>query len=174
MWYIKLHATDQIADAVAEYIEHQQKKIVESSPLVSFGNLVIEMGEYIQAERYFDYSLISFIPNNEEISWIFYNLGRIHRLRGDFNRAIGCYKRAYDVSTNARSKKRKANAGKAINGLGIVYLEQGRELEAEQCFQHAMQLYKKSLPKYHVDVAKTLLNLGTIDCNRRNVREQFD
>ena len=174
MWYIKVHATDQIANAVAEYIEYQQKKIAETNPLLSFSNLIIEMGEYNQAERYLDYTLTSLNPNDEEICCIFYNLGRIHRLRGDFNRAINCYKRAYDLSTNARSKNRKASAGKAINGLGIVFLEQGQEIKAEECFQHAMKLYKKSLPKYHVDIAKTLLNLGTIDCNRRNVREQFD
>ncbi len=46
-------------------------------------------------------------------------------------------------------------------------------MKAEECFERAMRLYKKSLPKNHVDVAGTLINLGIIDCSRKNVREKF-
>jgi hypothetical protein len=35
-----------------------------------------------------------------------------------------------------------------------------------------MKLYKKSIPRKHVDVAATLINLGTIDCDRDDVREK--
>ena len=73
---------------------------------------------------------------------------------------------------NARPK-RAASAGKTLNGLGVVYSEQGRQLKAEECFQRAMKLYKKSIPKNHIDVAGTLINLGTIDYSRQNVREKF-
>jgi tetratricopeptide (TPR) repeat protein len=67
--------------------------------------------------------------------------------------------------------KRLASAGKTLNGLGVVYSEQGRLLKAEECFQRAMKLYRKSIPKKHVDVAGTLINLGTIDCDREDVRQ---
>jgi tetratricopeptide (TPR) repeat protein len=146
--------------------------MAESNIVLYFGNLLLERGEYDKAERYFDIILNSSNPNDEEIAYIFSHLGRIHCLKGDFNRAIDCYNRAYHLHINARPKRR-ASAGKTINGLGVVYGEKGQQIKAEECFKRAMHLYKKSLPRNHVDVAGTLINLGTIDCSRQNVRENF-
>ncbi len=168
LWHVQVHATDQGADLAAEYMEYQKKKMMESNIVLMFGNLLLEMGEYAKAERYFDTILNSSNPNDEEIACIFFNFGRTHRLKGDFNRAINCYNRAYNLHMNAKPK-RLASAGKTLNGLGVVYSEQGRLLKAEESFLRAMQLYKKSIPKKHVDVAGTLINLGTIDCDREDV-----
>jgi tetratricopeptide (TPR) repeat protein len=171
LWHIQVHATDQGADLAAEYMEYQKKKMTESNIVLMFGNLLLEMGEYAKAERYFDTILSSQNPNDEEIACIFFNFGRTHRLKGDFNRAINCYNRAYNLHMDARPK-RAASAGKTLNGLGVVFSEQGRILKAEECFQRAMKLYRKSIPKKHIDVAGVLINLGTIDCDRQDVRDK--
>lgn len=172
LWLIRAHATDQGAQLAAEYMEYQKKKMMESNIVLMFGNLLLEMGEYGKAERYFDTILNSANPNDEEIACIFFNFGRTHRLKGDFNRAIGCYNRAYNLHMNARPK-RCASAGKTLNGLGVVYSEQGRLLKAEECFRMTMKLYKKSIPKKHVDVAGVLINLGVLDCERQDVNKRF-
>ena len=129
------------------------------------------MGEYAQAECYFDTVLSSSNPNDEEIACVFYSFGRIHRLKGDFSRALNCFNRAYQLNIGARPKRR-ASAGKVMNGLGIVYSERGQVLLAEECFQRAMKLYKRTIPKYHVDTAGILINLGAVDCRRGNVRRE--
>ncbi|CAF4927761.1 unnamed protein product [Rotaria sp. Silwood1] len=154
LWHVQVHATDQDADLTAEYMKYQKKKMVESNIILMFGNLFLEMGEYATAEAYFDTILNSLNPTDEEIACIFFNFGRTHQLKGDFNRAINCYNRTYNLHMSARPK-----------------IEQGRQLKAEECFQQAMKLYKKSIPKKHVDVAGTLINLGTIDCDRQHYDE---
>ena len=150
-------------------MDYQKKKMAESNDALMLGNLLLEMGEYGKAERYFDTILNSSNPNDEEIACIFFNFGRAHRLKGDFGRAINCYNRALNLHLNTRPK-REASAGKTLNGLGVVYSEQGRLIQAEECFQRALKLYRKSIPKKHVDVAGLLINLGTIDCDRQDVR----
>ncbi|CAF2680436.1 unnamed protein product [Rotaria sp. Silwood2] len=170
LWHIQIHGTDQYTDLVAEYMKYQKKKMDESNIILMFGNLLLEMGEYTKAEAYFDTILNSSNPNDEEIACIFFNFGRTHQLKGDFYRAINCYNRAYNLHMNARPK-RLTSAGKTLNGLGIVYSEQGRKIKAEECFQQAMKLYKKSISKKHVDVAGTLINLGTIDYDRQHYDE---
>ncbi|CAF1216691.1 unnamed protein product [Rotaria sp. Silwood1] len=173
LWHIKLHATDQGADLGAEYIEYQKQKMIKSNPTLIFGDLLLEMGEYAKAERHFDTVLNSSNLNDKDIACIFFNFGRIHRLKGDFNRAINCYKRSYDLCMNARLK-RFSYAGKAVNGLGIVYSELGQQMKAEEYFQQAMKLYKKSIRKKHVEIAGTLINLGTIDCDRQNFTQALN
>jgi tetratricopeptide (TPR) repeat protein len=153
-------------------MEYQKKKMTESNIVLMFGNLLLEMGEYAKAERYFDTILSSSNPNDEEIACIFFNVGRTHRLKGDFGRAISSYNRAYGLHMNARPK-RAASAGKTLNGLGVVFSEQGRILKAEECFQRALKLYHKSIPKKHIDVAGVLINLGTIDCDRQDVSDEL-
>jgi tetratricopeptide (TPR) repeat protein len=170
LWHIQVHATDQGADLAAEYMEYQKKKMAESNIVLMLGNLLLEMGEYTKAERYFNMILNSSNPNDEEIACIFFNFGRTHRLKGDFNRAIDCYDRALNLHMNARPK-RLASAGKTLNGLGVVYSERGLQSEAEQCFRRALLFYRKTIPKKHVDVAGTLINLGTIDYDRQDVRK---
>lgn len=168
LWRVTVQATDQGADLAAEFMDYQKKKMAESNVALMLGNLLLEMGEYGKAERYFD-AVLNSNPNDEEVACIWFNFGRAHRLKGDFNRAIGCYNRALDLHLNCRPK-REASAGKTLNGLGVVFSEQGRLLQAEECFQRAMKLYRKSIPKKHVDVAALLINLGTIDCDRQDVR----
>ncbi|CAF4775259.1 unnamed protein product [Rotaria sp. Silwood1] len=170
LWHIKVHASDKDADLAAEYIEYQKKKMTESNIALIFGNLLLEMDEYAKAERYFDTILNSSNPNNEEIACIFFNFGRTHRLKGEFDRVINYYHRAYDLHINARPE-RLASAGKTLNGLGVVYSELWRQMKAEECFLQAMELYKISIPKNHVDVAGTLINLGTIDCDRKHFKQ---
>ncbi|CAF3998940.1 unnamed protein product [Rotaria sordida] len=163
LWYIKVHATDQGDDLIAEYIEYQKEKMTKSNIILFFGNLLIEMVEYDKAQRYFDTILSSSNLNDEEIACIFYNFGRIHRFLGNFYRA-------YQLHMNAQLNH-IASAGKTLNGLGLVYIEQGNEIKAEECFKRAMHLYKKSIPRKHIEVAGTVINLGNFDCSRQNFEQ---
>ncbi|CAF3872912.1 unnamed protein product [Rotaria sp. Silwood1] len=173
LWYIKVHATDQSDDLIAEYIEYQKEKMTESNIILFFGNLLIEMGEYDKAQRYFDTILSSSNPNDEEIACIFYNFGRIHRFLGNFYRTINSYTRAYQLHMNARSKH-IASAGKTLNELGLVYFAQRNEIKAEECFKRAMHLYKKNILRKHIDVAGTLINLCNLDCSRQNFEQALN
>ncbi|CAF1424071.1 unnamed protein product [Adineta steineri] len=167
LWYIKVHAIDYSIPSAVQYIEYHKREMTQSNIVLMLGNLLIEMGEYTKAERYFVTILNSSNLNDEELACLFFYFGRISRLQGDFNRGIDSYNRAYKLHMNARPK-RSASAGKALNGLGVIFNEQGKELKAEEYFQRAMKLYKKSLPKKHLDIAATLINLGTIDCDRQD------
>ncbi|CAF1173794.1 unnamed protein product [Rotaria sordida] len=111
LWHIKLCATDECINLTAEYIEYQKKHMTQSNITLFFGNLLIEMGEYVQAERYFSVILNTLSPNDEEMACIFFYF------------------------------ERRASAGKAINGLGVVYSELGRQNKAKDCFQRSMDLY---------------------------------
>ena len=169
LWHIQFHATDQDGDLASEYIEYQKQKIRESNTSLMFGELLIEMGDYVTAEKYFDTILETEDPSDEEIACIYYYFGRVYRLQDNLNRANNCYQHAYKLHMNGKSK-RPASAGKALNGIGTVYIQLDRLVDGEECFNEAMKLFKKSLPKDHIDFATILINLGTVDYARENVR----
>ena len=169
LYRVTVQATDKGAALASEYIEYQKKKMVDANVVLLFGHLLLEMGNYAKAQKYFDTILSSSNPNDEEVACIYFNFGRTHRLNGEFSRAIDSYTRAYDLHMNTKPR-RLASAAKTLNGLAIVHSEQGDHLKAKECFERALLLYKKSIPKKHVDYAGILVNLGTIEFDQKNVR----
>ncbi len=167
-----MSATDKGADAAAEYIEFQKAKMAESNIVLMFGNLLVEMGEYIKAEKYFNAILHSSNPNDEEIACIYHNIGRAHCRKGEFERALGCLNRSYETHLTARPP-RLMSAAKTINAIGIVYCEQGDANRAKESFERALKLYTKTVNRRHADVGGTLINLGNIHCQQGRFEQAF-
>ncbi len=128
------------------------------------------MGEHEKAKKYFDTILNSSNPNDEEIACIYFNFGRAHRLKGDFDRAVDCYTHAYDLHVQTKPP-RLVSAAKTLNGLGIVFSEQGNQELSIEYFQKALKLFRRTVQRNHVDIASTLINLGAVQCDRGEVRQ---
>jgi tetratricopeptide (TPR) repeat protein len=162
----------QLSCYPTEYIEYYKNKIADANIGLMFGHLLVEMGEYNKAETYFNNILNSSNPNDEEIACIYFNFGRTYRFKGDFNRAMDYYTRAYDLHIKAKPK-RLYSAAKASNGLGLVFREQNNLEKALEYFQKTLKLYDQSIPRQHIDVANTLINLSSIQCDEEKVRKSI-
>ncbi|CAF1358255.1 unnamed protein product [Adineta ricciae] len=167
LWFVTASASDQGAAAAEEYIEYQKAKMAESNMVLMFGHLLVEMGEYIKAEKYFYAILYSSNPNDEEIACIYHNIGRAHRRKGEFDRALQCFNRSYQTHLTARPP-RLMSAAKTINAIGILYIEQGDIHKAKESFERALKLYTRTVNRHHPDIGGTLVNLGNIFCQQED------
>ncbi|CAF1252644.1 unnamed protein product [Rotaria sp. Silwood1] len=163
LWLMNVHATDKVFEVTSEYLEYQTSKMAESNIVLTLGHLIIEMGDYDRAEKYFTTILNSSIPNDEEISCIYYHMGRIYRLKGEYERALEFLQQAFDTHSKARPS-RWASAAKAMNAMGIVYMEQNNVQQAIDSFESTLKLYTKTIHECHPDIAGTLINLANIYC----------
>jgi len=161
MWLVNVNATDEGNHIAAEYIEYQKSKMTESNIILMLGHLIIETGNYPKAEKYFQAFLNSPIPTDEEIACIYYNLGRIYRLKQEYEQALEYLNQAYLKHCQARPTRLLSGA-KAMNAIGIVSMELDHKNEAIEAFQCALKLYSKAVEQSHPDVAGTLINLGNI------------
>jgi len=161
LWLVNVIATDEGVDAASEYIEYKKAKMTESNIILMLGHLIIETRDYDKAEKYFNAMLNSSIPNDEEIACIYYNIGRVYRLKGDYESAIDFLNRAYTAHAEARPS-RLVSAAKAMNALGILCMELNSVEQAIDAFECALKLYTKTVQGNHPDVAGTLINLGNI------------
>lgn len=169
LWLVNVIATDEGVNVASEYVEYQATKMADSNIILTFGNLIIDMGDYDKAEKYFDAILHSSYPNDEEISCIYYNIGRVYRLKGEYRRALEYLTQAYRTHSEARPA-RLVSAAKAMNAIGILHMEQNDVQLAINSFEYALKLYVKTIGEYHPDIAGTLINLGNIYCEQG----QFD
>jgi tetratricopeptide (TPR) repeat protein len=161
LWLVNVSATDDGVDIASEYIEYQKAKMTESNLLLMLGHLIIETGDYDKAEKYFNGLLHSSIPNDEEIACIYYNMGRVYRLKGDYDHAVDYLNQAYITHSEARPA-RLASAAKTMNAMGILCMELNNVEQAIDSFECALKLYTKTIQEYHPDIGGTLINLGNI------------
>ncbi|CAF1168954.1 unnamed protein product [Didymodactylos carnosus] len=160
IWLIYATATDKGAEVANDYINFQKKKIAESNIVLMFGHLLADMGEYAKSQQYFE-NVLRGRPNDEEVACIYYNIGRVHRLKGEYERSLDYYFRAYQMHSEARPA-RMLSAAKSLNGIGVVYNEkQERELSLNYLMQ-ALKIYEKTLQDEHENVAGTLTNIGNV------------
>jgi tetratricopeptide (TPR) repeat protein len=168
LWLVNALGTDRGLDVASEYVAYQSTKMSESNITLTFGQLMIDMGAYGKAEDYFDAILLSSKPNDEEIACIHYYIGRVYRLKGEYERALGSLERAYASHAEAQPV-RPVSAAKVINAIGIVRMEQGHVQEAIESFERALKLYSKAIQEYHPDVGGTLINLGNAYCAQQRL-----
>ena len=142
-------------------MEYQKAKMTESNPMLMLGHLITETRDYHKAERYFNGLLNSSIPNDEEIACIYYNLGRVYRLKGDYDQAIDYLNRAFLTHSQARPI-RLVSAAKTMNAMGILCMELNNVPQAIESFESALKYYAKTVQEDHPDVGGTLINLANI------------
>ncbi|CAF1357834.1 unnamed protein product [Didymodactylos carnosus] len=160
VWLLLLTATDKGAELAMGYIEFQKKRMAESNIVLMFGHLLADMGEYGKSQEYFE-RVLQKNPNDEEVACIYYNIGRIHRLKGEYEHALLYYERAYQRHITAKPP-RLVSAAKTLNGIGVVYSEKKEHEQALQYLTKALKMYRKNLQKKHADIAGTLNNMGDI------------
>ncbi|CAF0735286.1 unnamed protein product [Didymodactylos carnosus] len=160
LWLIVTSATDKGAELANEYIEFQKKKVAESNIVLMFGHLLADMGEYIKSQQYFE-NVLRGRPNDEEVACVYHNIGRAHRLKGEYDHSLENYQKAYDMHSNARPP-RLVSAAKTLNGMGILYNERHNHDEALNYLTRALKMYEKALQRKHADIAGTLNNIGNV------------
>lgn len=104
------------------------------------------LGHFQDARREYEAS-VRFLANDPG-RWC--GLGDAFRARGETDAAVGCYRRALDVSPDY---------GQAHSRLGLVYAEQGDFQRACECFQRCVALSPRSSNALS-NLANVLLPLG--------------
>jgi len=75
--------------------------------------------------------VIKIEPNLPE-AW--YNMGYIYSEKGEYNKAIKCYKKAIKI---------KPNYAEAWYNMGVIYYNKGEDNEAIRCYNKVIEIKEK-------------------------------
>jgi tetratricopeptide (TPR) repeat protein len=76
LWYVKLTSASAIDAARLDFLtRYIQNDINNSSSYLSFGNILQDVGEYDQAERFYELLLTELSPKHRDIAAIYTGLG---------------------------------------------------------------------------------------------------
>ncbi|CAF1228331.1 unnamed protein product [Didymodactylos carnosus] len=168
LWTQKMSATDRGLEIVEEYMEFRRKEMAEFDVVIMFGNLLLDMGEYLKAQKYFE-NLIRVRPDHEHAPSIYGNIAIAHYYKGEYDDAMTNYKKAYDIFINTKPI-RYPDAARALNGIGIINRLKQNYDAALESYEQALLLYQKKYKPVHIEVANTLNSIGII----HNKKNEFD
>jgi hypothetical protein len=89
-------------------------------------------------------------PNDKDISWIEFNIGRALNFKSEWN-----YKLA-----------RIKDSACVLNNIGGVFDDQDKFEEAIHHYQRSLKMKEKCFPSAHVDIARSLINIDSISYRR--------
>lgn len=124
--YLRLEKRlDVLQKTLSDYMMQQ----LRSTPgPTSFGWFLYRIGDFAKAERYANYIITQFPPNNAEIGHANYLLGLIykHKGRGSFEQSLAYFQKALDVYS--RLNRSPANQTVAVHyNIALIYLEQDKD-----------------------------------------------
>ncbi|CAF2903158.1 unnamed protein product [Rotaria sp. Silwood2] len=117
LYLIKIKATDEGTKIIKEYIELNRQEMITTSTVILWGILLIEMDQYDNAIKYFNYLLSN--AKEKNISEIYINLGLAYLKLGKIDDAIKNYHSAYDLIK--RKNGSKINNHSILAYLGTTY-----------------------------------------------------
>ncbi|CAF4830426.1 unnamed protein product [Rotaria sp. Silwood1] len=168
---IKMNLSNEGQKITKDYIELTQKETEEISVSIIFGRLLCDLGEYDKSQKYFQYLFNS--SQNEDRSWIEFNIGRCLYLKGEWNEAREYYDHAYDRMMMGKPARVKDSA-RVLNNIGVILDNQGKYDEALDYYQRALKIREEFYPSVHMAIATSLGNIGIILCEQGKYDEALD
>ena len=164
---VRMTATNDGEKITKDYIALTQQETEEQSVTMVFGRLMCQLGQYDKSQKYFEELLNN--PGGEDLAWIEFNIARTLRFIGAWEEARGYYDRAYDRMMRATPAREKDSA-LVLRELGVIFNNQGKHVNALNCFQRALDIREKFYPSGHMDIAHSLYNIGVCYEGQKNMK----
>jgi tetratricopeptide (TPR) repeat protein len=129
------------------------------------------LGQYDKSQKYFEQLLKN--PNDEDLAWIEFNIGRVLHYKGEWKEAREYYDRAYDRMMNDKPTCIKDSA-QVLNNIGFLLHGQGKYDEALDYHKRALKMRETYYPSEHVDIASDLNNIGSVLYTQEKNEEALD
>ncbi|CAF4956822.1 unnamed protein product [Rotaria sp. Silwood1] len=139
---INMNVSNEGQIITKDYIELTQKETEEKSFSIVFGRLMCNLGYYDKSLKYFQQLLND--PNDEDLAWIEYNIGRALHFKGEWKETREYYDRAYDRMMMSNPPRIKDSAH-VLNNIGLVLHKQGQYNEALDYHQRSLKI-RRILP----------------------------
>ncbi|CAF3891911.1 unnamed protein product, partial [Rotaria sp. Silwood1] len=168
---ITMNLSNEGQKVTKDYIELIQKQTEQISISIVFGRLLCDLGEYDKSQKYFQYLFNS--SQNEDRSWIEFNIGRALYCKDEWNEAREYYDRAYDRMIKSKPARVKDSA-RVLNNIGVILDNQGKYDEALDYYQRALKIREEFYPSDHVDIATSFENIGIILFKQKKYEQALD
>ncbi|CAF1509835.1 unnamed protein product [Adineta ricciae] len=177
LWIIQLSGVEKSAWTVSEYIKSIGRESEETNPTLLFGRLMCDMGEYAKSERYLKRILSTLPKNHKDIANIYFYLGRVCYLRGQYKQALEYYDQALVLQKrDTEPEKQSLDIARTLHNIGNIYLDQRQTTKALEFYEQALEMKRAKLSDNleHPSIATSLTAIGTIHRRRGDLNKALE
>ncbi|CAF1452259.1 unnamed protein product [Rotaria sordida] len=135
--------------------------------LLSFGNVLADMGKFDEAEKYYLRLLDHLSPNDPDIARCYHGLGNITDEKGDYDSSLQWHQKSLDIRIKTLKSDHPHLAPSYIS-IGCDYFNKGDYQQALESYNTAFEIIKKAFGESHPDIAMCLNNIGCVYERQKN------
>ncbi|CAF2035132.1 unnamed protein product [Rotaria magnacalcarata] len=177
LWIMQLAGVDELSGAVNEYIQSIGKETEESNSILLFSRVMCDMGEYEKSEKYLKRLLSDLPSNHDDTSKIYFNLGRVCYLRGEYKQSLEYYEEALAIQKREiHPHKSSLDIARTLHNIGNIYLDKKQISTALEYYEKALEMKRKILHDQpnHPSIATSLTAIGSVYKKRGNLSQALE
>jgi tetratricopeptide (TPR) repeat protein len=170
-WFVTLKlVNDDDDNEITELRKELEKEFCKDCDLCSLGSVLIKMGDYDKAERYFQIILEHVSTNQATIPLVYTHLGIIYHNKGDYQKAVKYHQQALEYYTKRNQFYHHDNdIGATYTHIGSNYHQFGNNQLALEYMTKATQI--QNTPRKH---AFTLNQIAVIHRDNGDYKQALE
>jgi tetratricopeptide (TPR) repeat protein len=145
----------------------------EETNLLSLGDVMLKMGKFDLAEKYYR-RLLSELPSNDpSLSALYQRLGMVADAKGEYDTSLEWYQKSLEILVRTNSSDH-VNIGLTHNSIGEARRKKGDHSRAPESYNRAVSLFKQAHDENHPDMAMFYNNIGIIYYEQQKYLEALD
>ncbi|CAF3145623.1 unnamed protein product [Rotaria sp. Silwood2] len=174
VWIIKMTLCSDDDHHLKAIFEHMKNEHGGGEKnLLSFGNVLADMGKFDEAEKYYLRLLNHLSPDDPDIARCYHGLGNITDEKGDYDSSLEWHKKSLDLRLKALKSDHPHLAPSYIS-IGCDYFNKGDYQQALKSYNTAFEIIKKAFGESHPDIAMCLNNIGCVYERQKNYSKALE
>ncbi|CAF4727320.1 unnamed protein product [Rotaria sp. Silwood1] len=172
-WHIKMILCSDNDCDVQKIFHHMKEQYGSSNTrLVLFGNVLIDMAKFNEAEQYLERLLKQLPSTHKSVYKCYHSLGKISFEKGDYDRSLKYLCECLNFLSNL--KLNDSRIAYIYNSMGEVYHKKGEIQQALELFEKALEVFQQNFTENHESSAWCYNNLGMIYLEMKNYKQASD
>ncbi|CAF0761299.1 unnamed protein product [Adineta steineri] len=173
IWIIEMilcSDSNQILKPVLEHVKQEYREDNGETSLLSFGDVLFDMGKYDEAKVYIHRSLNQLSNDDENCARCYYALGNLDTKTDKLNSSLAWHHKSLEI----RKRIYRSDAvelANSYNSIGVVYRKKGDFNRAAEAFAKALTIFKRALGDDDPKVATCLMSMGHVYQRTENYSE---
>lgn len=151
--------------------QHMKDQIVGFDNTLAFANVLLQMGKFDHAEKYYRLGLQQITPNNPGAVYYYHGLGLVEKEKGDYASSFDCLNKALELYNKLGNQSSIASIHNSIGALHTIKHNYKQALES---YTMALVIYKGLHGENHLDVATCFNNLGAVYYEEKKYMEALE
>ncbi|UJR07333.1 hypothetical protein I4U23_011620 [Adineta vaga] len=174
-WIVQLNLCsdhDQVLKSIFQFLRKEASRC--DLDLLVFGNVLHDMGQYEQANSYYNRCL-QLLPSNDQTwkPYCYYLLGLIATENGRNEDALHLFDKSLSIRTKTLSPSDPSIAD-TINAIARVYFINGNLEQAFELYKKALDIFHKAFGEDDLTSAMTYTNMGVVCRAQEKYSEALD